>query len=84
MTEREIQLLGFEKNWIDDPIEPEHYYSLTITPGLQFISQSSGTVEGDDWYVDIFNTQDPVRFWSFGELQALINQFNRALIKDLS
>jgi hypothetical protein len=82
MTEREIQLLGFEKEWIDDPIDHEYYYSLRLTPGLSFISQSSGTVSDDNWFVDIFNTQNPIRFYQFAELQALINLLNSKMIKE--
>jgi hypothetical protein len=80
MTEREIQFLGFEKNWIDDPIDSEYYYSLRLTPGLSFISQSSGTVSDDNWFADIFNTQNPIRFYQFSELKSLINLLNSRMI----
>ena len=89
MTERELQLLGFEKNidpgvlceddlgstWTEDEYR---YYVYTITPGLEFISNSSVEAIDDNWYVEIFETQDPIRFWNFGEVQGLINIFEKA------
>ena len=36
MTERELQLLGFEKNYMDE--DDDYYYFLDIVSGLGFIS----------------------------------------------
>lgn len=91
MTEKELKLLGFEKN-IDPGVLCEdnlgraytegeyHYYVYTVTPGLKFISCSSDeeTAKEDNWYVEFFETQDPIRFWNFGEVQGLINIFEKA------
>jgi hypothetical protein len=82
MTEREIQLLGFEREeyglWDGD----HHYYSYQITNGMSFISSSSDEIKEDgQWFVEIFNTQDPVRFYKFEEVQSLLNLLEKHLIK---
>ena len=63
MTEKELQLLGFEKQedggielsddesgvWVEDEF---HYYTYTIAQGFQFISNSNDEVgEDGQWYV---------------------------------
>jgi hypothetical protein len=85
MTEKEIQLLGFEKQedggvevsddenglWIEDEF---HYYTYDIAMGLSLISSSSDEVgEAGEWFVEIFNTEPVIRFTEFGEVHALIN-----------
>jgi hypothetical protein len=85
MTEKEIQLLGFEKQedggievlddlggmWIEDEF---YYYTYDIAMGLSLISSSSDEVgEAGEWFVEIFNTEPAIRFTEFGEVHALIN-----------
>jgi hypothetical protein len=93
MTEKEIQLLGFEKQveegthckdfdgneWFEDGF---HYYTYDITNGLTLISSSSDAIDEDGWYVEIFNTEDPIRFFKFEEVQSLINLLQKCLIKE--
>jgi hypothetical protein len=88
MTEKEVQLLGFEKEiydkWWDDDgnTGSNHYYSYEITNGMSFISSASDEAEKDgQWYIDVFNTQDPIRFWKFEEVQNLLNILEKHLIK---
>jgi hypothetical protein len=85
MTEREIQLLGFEKNYLDDDGiygNNEYYYHYDITDGMSFISCSSKEVtENDKWFVEIFNTLDPITFYKFEEVQSLLNTLEKHLIK---
>jgi len=82
MTEREVQLLGFEREDYSDYNGDWHYYSYQITNGMSFISSSSDEIKEDgQWYVDIFNTQDPIRFYKFEEVQSLINKLEKHLIK---
>lgn len=85
MTEKEIQLLGFERQydhgvsceddlgntWTEDAF---YYYTYTIAQGLEFISNSNDEV-GDDaeWFVEFFDTTPAVRFTDFAKTQALIN-----------
>lgn len=98
MTEKEIQLLGFEKQEdggieiTDDEsgqfsglwIEHEfHYYTYDIAMGLSLISNSNDEVgEDGEWFVEIFNTEPAIRFTEFGEVQALINLLQSKIIKD--
>jgi hypothetical protein len=93
MTEKEIQLLGFEKQveegvlckdfdgneWFEDGF---HYYTYDITNGLTFISPSNDEIDEDGWYVEVFNTEIPIRFFGFEEVQSLINLLQKRLIKE--
>ena len=79
MTEREIQLLGFEKNYMDE--DDDYYYFLDIASGLGFISCAGFEGQNNGWYVEVFNTDPSIRFTSFGELQGLINQLTNAIVK---
>lgn len=81
MTEKEIELLGFEKIVIEDE-ETFHYYAFDITNGLSFITPANTDIEDDKWYVEVFNTQDPIRFYKFEEVQKLLNTLERAKVKN--
>ena len=83
MTEKEIQLLGFERNDEEDLYDNNYrYYSYTVAMGLQFISNSSDEIkDGDEWYIDFFNSDPTIRFTEFGEVQALINLLEKRIIK---
>jgi hypothetical protein len=82
MTERELILLGFKSEEIREHDEDEsYYYVLDIVDGLTFITPTNEEIKEDKWYVDFFNTDPLVRFHEFGELQGLINQLTRAIIK---
>ena len=93
MTEKELQLLGFEKQedggielsddengvWVEDEF---HYYTYAITQGFGFISNSNDKVgEDGQWFVEIFNTEPSIRFTEFGEVQALINLLESRIVK---
>jgi hypothetical protein len=80
MTEKEIQLLGFTREDVtkDQHWEPYHYYTYSVTKGLEFISCASDGVEDGRWYIEVFNTEEPIRFYEFGEVQALINKLEKA------
>lgn len=82
MTEKQVQLLGFEKEEYSDYDGDHHYYSYEITNGLSFISSASDEAEKEgQWFVDVFNTQDPIRFYKFEEVQNLLNVLEKHLIK---
>jgi hypothetical protein len=82
MTEKEIQLLGFEREEYGDWDGDYHYYAYQIINGMSFISSASDEAEKDgQWYVDVFNTEDPIRFWKFEEVQNLLNILEKHLIK---
>jgi hypothetical protein len=83
MTERELILLGFKSEEIKEHDEDEsYYYVLDIVDGLTFITPTNDEIKDGDWYVDFFNTDTLVRFHEFGELQGLINQLTKAIVKN--
>lgn len=94
MTEKEIQLLGFQRNddhgiectdqdnntWVEDAF---YYYTYTVAQGLEFISNSDDEVgEDGEWYVEFFDTNPAVRFYDFAETQALINKLDKHVVND--
>jgi hypothetical protein len=84
MTEKQIQLLGFEVNYDDGNgnWEKYHYYSYTVARGFQFISNASDEVgEDGQWYVEFFNSEPTIRFTEFGEVQALINLLTSRIVE---
>ena len=82
MTEKEIQLLGFEMQESTDEFEPFYYYTYKIADGLEFISNANDEVSEDqEWRVDIFNTDPHIRFTEFGDVQGLINILEKRKVK---
>ena len=93
MTEKEIQLLGFEKELLEPiqctDVDTEetweedggHYYIYRVASGLEFISNVSDETEDGDWYVEFFDTDPAVRFYKFAEVQALLNTLNKHIVK---
>lgn len=84
MTERELQLLGFEINYDDGGgnWDKYHYYTHTVAIGVQFISNASDEIEeGEEWYVEFFDSQPTIRFYNFEEVQTLINLFEKRIVK---
>ena len=84
MTEKEIQLLGFEVNYDDGDgnWDKYHYYTHTVAIGVQFISNASDEIkEGEEWYVEFFDSQPTIRFYNFEEVQTLINLFEKRIVK---
>lgn len=81
MTERELQILGFEKEYEygDDP--EYYYYYYEITSGLGLMSNASDEVKDNQWFVEIFNTEDPIRFCQMEKVQSLINTLESAKVK---
>ena len=79
MTEKEIQLLGFTRNEFE---ESNYYYSYKVTGGLSFVTGLSDESLDDKWYVDIFNTEIPVRFTSFEKVQNLINFLEKSKVNE--
>ncbi len=78
MTEKEIKMLGFEKNYVskeESGSNAYHYYTLDIANGLSFISSSSD--EGDKWSIRFFNTEPEIVIDDFANAQKLINEICR-------
>jgi len=82
MTEKQIQLLGFEVNHDDGGgmWDKYHYYTYYIG-GLELISNASDEVtpHSSEWYVEF--TGSAIRFTEFGEVQALINLLESRKVK---
>lgn len=82
MTERELTLLGFKSEEIKEHDEDDsYYYVLDIVDGLTFITPTNEEIKDGKWYVEVFNTDPQIRFTEFGEVQGLINQLTKAIIK---
>jgi hypothetical protein len=82
MTERELILLGFKSEEIKEHDEDDsYYYVLDIVDGLTFITPTNEEIKDGNWYVEVFNTDPQIRFTEFGEVQGLINQLTKAIIK---
>ena len=85
MTEKQLQLLGFEKEILFGYEEEEnsnaYYYVLDIVDGLSFISPASDEMKDDNWYVEIFNTDPHIRFDKFEDVQVLVNKLTKAIVK---
>ena len=74
MTEKELQLLGFERQDSNEGFDENFYYYIyKVADGLEFISNANDEVEDYEWYVDIFETNPHIRFTEFGDVQGLIN-----------
>ena len=82
MTEKEVQLLGLQKEYIGEyECDESYYYALDVVNGLTFITPASEELKTEDWFVEIFNTDPTIRFNKFEEVQGLINQLTNALVK---
>ncbi len=82
MTEKEVQLLGFQKEYIGEYEGDEsYYYALDIVNGLTFITPANEELKTDEWYVEIFNTDPTIKFIKFEEVQGLINQLTSGIVK---
>ena len=82
MTERELILLGFKSEEIKEHEDDDsYYYVLDIVDGLTFITPTNEEIKEGNWYVEIFNTDPLIRFHEFGEVQALINQLERSIVR---
>jgi hypothetical protein len=83
MTEKDIQLLGFTKRYVSEEEsgeKPYHYYIYEFTKGLEFITPDNESIKKDNWYVEFFNTEIPIRFYNFIDVKALIDTFEKAKI----
>ena len=84
MTEKELQMMGFNKVEVtaeESGHNPYNYYIYEFTKGLEFISTDSDSVVDDEWWIEFFNTEIPVRFYDMMEVQKLISIFEKAKLK---
>jgi hypothetical protein len=84
MTEKEVQILGFEKELMIDyegEENPDYYYAYDIVNGLTLISGSRSETKNEEWFVDVFNTEPIIRFTKMEQVQVLINTMEKAIVK---
>lgn len=82
MTERELEILGFEKEFeYGSDNKDWYYYSYEIASGLSFISCDNEQSKNGEWYVEVFNTEPAIRFTKMEQVQSLINIFEKAIVK---
>ena len=82
MTEKEIQLLGFEKCENNDGINPFHYYVYDIANGFSFISCANDEIDKNgEWFIKFFNSDPKIRFDKMEEVQSLINLVEKRIVK---
>ena len=82
MTEKEIELLRFEKEFIlEYEGDEDYYYALDIVNGLTLISNCKSEEKGNQWQVEIFNTDPGIVFHQYEEVQALLNLLESRIIK---
>jgi len=83
MTEREIQLLGFKREDMNDGGGYNgYYYAYRIADGFEFLSNANDEIrEGEQWFVEFFNSDPQILFYEFGEVQALINLIEKRVVK---
>jgi hypothetical protein len=83
MTERELEILRFEKVEVsveESGDKPYYYYTHDVVRGLSFISNDSDETKDGEWFVEFFNTDVPVRFYEMGQLLSLINTLTNAIV----
>jgi len=77
MTEKELILLGFEKQIEEDEENSFYYYTLDIAEGLTFITDSNDYIKDNDWNVEIFEVGKPsIKFTNPKTLSTLIEILN--------
>lgn len=82
MTEKEIQLLGFQKENMEEyDGDDDYYYTLDIANGLTFITPAASELKNGEWFVEIFNIDPLIRFEKFENTQSLINKLTKAIVK---
>ena len=83
MTEKELTLLGFKQEKVEEyDTDESYYYVIDIVDGITFITPTNEEIKNNEWYVEFFNTDPSVRFHDFKEVQLLINQLTNAIVKN--
>ena len=72
MKEQDLIDLGFQKQNDDD----FYYYTYDFTKGLSLITNANDEVVDNEWVVEIFNTDDKIRFTDKQDVNDLILLIN--------
>jgi hypothetical protein len=63
-------------------MEEGYYYAYRIANGFEFLSNANDEIkEGEQWFVEFFNSDPQILFYEFGEMQALINLIEKRIVK---
>lgn len=88
MTEKDLIELGFERNDIsaEESGYPTdwYYYTYEFTKGLCLISCDNEEAEKrgpENWYVEFFETETPIRFTGVDQVFELISIIKNAIVK---
>jgi hypothetical protein len=79
MTEKEVQLLGFERRDGSEEPTPYYYYVYKIVGGVNFITSANDEVENGEWPVEFLEANPKIIFTKFEEVQALINLLTKRI-----
>ena len=77
MTEEEIIDLGFNKETQED----YHYYTKDITNGLSFTTNANDETLNNDWYIEFFNTEIPIRYYNVEDVKELLKLIYKGKIE---
>ena len=83
MSEKELLQLGFTKEYSTDIIEDEpdfYYYVKDICDGLTFISNGNDDMEGEEWFVEFFNTEVPIRYYESSTVKMLFTLIEEGIV----
>ena len=78
MKEQDIIDLGFTKEFGDN----FYYYVYDFARGFSLITQASDEVVDDKWFVEVFETDQTIRFTNKGLVEALIIIINNGKINE--
>ena len=84
MSEKELVQLGFKKEAPFDLIDDDpdfYYYVKEITNGLTFITNGNDDMEGQDWYVEFFDTGVPIRYYDYSSVKMLLMLIEEGVVK---
>jgi len=82
MTEKEVQLLGFERKDESEQPNPYYYYVYKIADGVDFITSANDEIENEEWAVEFLEANPKIIFTKFEEVQTLINLLKKRLLNE--
>lgn len=78
MKEQDLIDLGFTKEFGDN----FYYYTYDFARGFSLITQASDEVVDNKWFVEVFETDQTIRFTNKGLVEALIIIINNGKINE--
>ncbi len=80
MTEQDLIELGFKREDVgteeSGDTENWYYYVYDFAKGFSLITSASDEVVDDEWYVDVFETDEKIRFTTRSLVEILITVIN--------